>query len=79
MAHKTQKFELQEFGWWIEILTYNPTYMYYFGVFDSYREAESAKNGYIQDLREEGAEIINLEIEKCQPRRINTSVVPFSI
>ena len=78
MNNKTQKFELPEFGWWIEILTNKPIHRYYFGVFESYRAAESAKHGYIQDLITEGAEIINIEIERCQPQPSTTSVIPVS-
>ena len=78
MNNKTQRWELAEFGWWIEILTNKPIHKYYFGVFESYRAAESAKPGYIQDLTAEGAEIINIEIEKCQPQPSTTSVIPVS-
>ena len=51
----------QEFGWWIEILTSNPDYLYYFGAFDSYWEAEWFKDGYIRDLDEEKAKIVNID------------------
>ena len=78
MNNKTQKLELPEFGWWIEILTDKPIHRYYFGVFESYRTAKSAKHGYVQDLTAEGAEIINIEIEKCQPQPSTTSVIPVS-
>ena len=60
----------EEFGWWIEILTNNPNYIYYFGAFDSCREAEQSQNMYIQDLEEEKAEIVEIEIEQCQPRKL---------
>ena len=70
--------KIQEFGWWIEILTDSPNYRYYFGPFDSYYEAEWSKKGYIQDLEEEGAIIINTEIEQCQPKQLDMPIVPFS-
>ena len=73
-----QKIQIQEFGWWIEILTDNPRYIYYFGPFDSYWEAEWHKNGYIHDLKEEEAKIINIEIEKCQPKVLTFSAMSFS-
>ena len=60
----------EEFGWWIEILTSNPDYIYYFGAFDSCWEAEQSKSIYIQDLEEEKAEIVEVEIEQCQPREL---------
>ena len=68
----------QEFGWWIEILTSNPDYIYYFGAFDSYWEAEWFKNGYIQDLEEEKAKIVNIEITECQPKQLTIPIKPFS-
>ena len=69
--------ESQEFGWWIEILTSNPDYIYYFGAFESYWEAEWLKSGYIEDLKEEEAEIINTEITQCQPKQLTISVTRF--
>lgn len=70
--------EIKEFGWWIWILTNNPRYIYYFGFFDNYWEAEWSKDGYIQDLEEEGAEIVDVEIEKCQPRQLTIPITPFN-
>ena len=75
MINKRQQFDnAQEFGWWIEILTNKPMYMYYFGFFNSYWEAEFSKNGYIEDLQKEGAEIVNIKIEKCQPKQLTFRV-----
>lgn len=73
MDKKTQKF-----GWWIEILTNNPNYLYYFGSFNSYWEAEWAKSGYIQDLKEEKAIIVDIQINKCQPKELDMPIVSFS-
>lgn len=70
--------KLQKFGWWIEILTNNPNYLYYFGSFDNYWEAEWSKNGYIQDLEEERAIIVNIEINQCQPKKLDMPIVSFS-
>ena len=64
--HKT----IHEFGWWIEIITVKPICIYYFGVFNSVYEAEQFKNGYIQDLHQEQAEIVNVEIKQCQPSNL---------
>ena len=72
------QFKVHEFGWWIEILTDNPNYIYYFGPFDSYWEAEWHKSGYIEDLEAEKARIVNVEIEKCQPRQLDRPIVLFS-
>ncbi len=68
----------QELDWWIEILTNNPSCIYYFGPFESYWEAEWAKNGYIQDLDQEKAEIVNIEIEQCQPKELTIPATSFS-
>ena len=78
MNKKPQEFELHEFGWWIGILTGNPSYKYYFGDFETYWEARWAVNGYIQDLEEEGAKILDVEIERCQPKHLTIDVMPFS-
>lgn len=60
----------KEFGWWIEILTNNPDYIYYFGAFNSYWEAEQSKDTYIRDLEEERAKIVEIKIEQCQPKQL---------
>lgn len=73
-----RRLEIYEFGWWMRILTDNPNYMYYFGPFDSYWEAEWRKSGYVQDLEEEKAKVINIEIEKCQPEKLGEPIVRFS-
>ena len=70
--------KIQEFGWWIKILTDQPIYTYYFGAFDTYWEAEWCKNGYIQDLNEEKVKIVDIKIEKCKPKRLSNPIMPFS-
>ena len=72
------KNKTQESGWWIEILTNNPNYTYYFGPFNSYWKAEWSKNGYIQDLEQEKALIANVAIGKWQPRQLTFAAMPFS-
>ena len=68
----------QESGWWLKILTDKPMYIYYFGVFKTYSEAESYKNGYIQDLRQEESEIVDIQIKQCQPKQLTISVMSLS-
>ena len=77
MDKELQEFELHEFGWWIEILTDKPSYIYYFGDFKTYWEAEWNKSGYVQDLEEEGAKIINIQVEQCKPKQLTISIMPF--
>ena len=53
--------------WWIEISTAQPWCIYYFGPFDSAEEAQSSQAGYIEDLQEEGAEGVSVQIKQCTP------------
>ena len=64
----------QEFSWWIKILANKPMYIYYFGPFNTYYEAEWHKNGYIQDLSQEGNHIIDIQINRCQPKQLTIPV-----
>jgi hypothetical protein len=52
-------------AWWLEIKTSQPNCTYYFGPFDSEAEAESLKNGYIEDLEAEGAQNIRSTMMRC--------------
>lgn len=57
-------------AWWVEVATYNPCCIYYFGPFIRYREAEFYQSGYIEDLKQENAEILVVEIKQCQPKKL---------
>lgn len=70
--------QTQEFGWWIKISTKRPSYTYYFGTFSSYWELQRLKDGYIQDLVEEGAKIVDIQIERCQPKQLTIPVMSLS-
>ncbi|MDJ0712829.1 MAG: DUF1816 domain-containing protein [Prochloraceae cyanobacterium] len=59
---------------WIEINTTIPQCTYYFGPFDTLEEAAECQNGYIEDLIEEGASGINVNIKKCQPQTLTVEV-----
>jgi hypothetical protein len=63
------------FAWWLEIFTRNPNCIYYFGPFDSSNEAEMSQLGYIEDLTEEGAEVLTVKIKWYQPTRLDISNV----
>ena len=65
MSKKSQKSDQ-----WIRILKNKPGCMYYFGAFNSYSEAKTSKNGYIQDLKKKGAEIVNYKIEQGKPEQL---------
>ncbi|MGF1534943.1 MAG: DUF1816 domain-containing protein [Elainellaceae cyanobacterium] len=63
---------LQALGlaWWIEVRTDNPAYTYYFGPFMAQDEAEAAKGGYLQDLEQEGATIVQATTMRTKPTRL---------
>lgn len=54
--------------WWLEILTDNPRCLYYFGPFDSAADAQDHQSGYVEDLQQEGAENISVQVKQCQPQ-----------
>ncbi|KYC35155.1 hypothetical protein WA1_08295 [Scytonema hofmannii PCC 7110] len=59
----------QGFGlaWWVEVVTQNPRCTYYFGPFLSSTEAKTAIKGYIEDLEQEGAQGIAINVKRCKP------------
>lgn len=59
-----------EFGWWIEMVTALPHCTYYFGPFTDFQEAQAAQQGYLDDLNQEGAQVIEFEIHQCQPQEL---------
>lgn len=56
--------------WWIKIQTKVPACTYYFGPFSSQKEARNSQTGYIDDLRQEGAQEIAVEIGKAAPKQL---------
>ena len=56
--------------WWVEIQTKNPQCTYYFGPFETAVEARGSQDGYLEDLRQEQAQIITVEIKQCQPKEL---------
>ena len=53
--------------WWVEIHTTIPRCTYFFGPFDSVKEAKQKQTGYVDDLVQEKAWGITVEIKQCQP------------
>ncbi|MDJ0508476.1 MAG: DUF1816 domain-containing protein [Crocosphaera sp.] len=53
--------------WWVELETTHPHCIYYFGPFESFTEAYNCQGGYVEDLEEEGARGIIVNIKQCQP------------
>lgn len=59
--------------WWIEIVTANPCCTYYFGPFVSEKQAQLSCSGYIEDLKQEEAQILTINIKRCQPEELTIS------
>jgi len=49
--------------WWVRITTTEPECIYYFGPFDSEKEANQARPGYVEDLQNEGAQKIETSLK----------------
>ncbi len=74
-------------AYWVKIDTERPCCTYYFGPFIKAKEAEAAKIGYIEDLKQEGALGITVTIDHFKPQELticddlaemfDSSVVPI--
>jgi glucan phosphorylase len=60
-------FNQLELFWWVEIKTAVPRCTYYFGPFDSEKEAQLSRSGYVEDLYQEEARDIIALVKQCQP------------
>ena len=69
-SSETLEKEQIKIAWWVEIITTKPCCTYYFGSFKSVKEAVFAQDGYIEDLVNEGAQKITVEIKYCNPRKL---------
>ena len=66
-------FESFGWAWWVEIITKTPRCTYYFGPFLSIKEANAAKSGYVEDLEQEGAQGIIIDVKRCKPAILTIS------
>jgi hypothetical protein len=57
-------------AWWVEVITEDPSCIYYFGPFVSDKEAKLNQSGYIEDLEQEEAKIITVDIKQYQPKSL---------
>ena len=57
-----QLFGLFRKSWWLEISTASPRCEYYFGPFRSESEAVQARSGYVEDLEQEGSELLRVSV-----------------
>lgn len=60
-------------AWWVEVTTDSPRCTYYFGPFASSEEANASKQGYVDDLVQEGAQGIRVALKRCKPTRLTVS------
>lgn len=57
-------------AFWVKIETQKPSCTYYFGPFVTVKEAKSAQVGYLEDLNQEGAFGITVDIQRCKPTEL---------
>ncbi len=55
---------------WVEIVTEQPRRTYYFGPFACVKSAQKAISGYIEDLKQESAQVIAVTFKRAQPREL---------
>ncbi|MBE7383885.1 MAG: DUF1816 domain-containing protein [Leptolyngbya sp. SIO1E4] len=65
------------FAWWIEVRTTIPICAYYFGPFESERDAQSNQHPYVEDLVQEKAKGITVEIIRCEPKELTIAPEPY--
>ena len=65
----------------VKVVTDNRGCTYYFGPFASAKEAKLYQPGYIEDLVQEEAQIIAVDVNRCAPKRLTSfeEEVPESI
>jgi Domain of unknown function (DUF1816) len=68
-TYQTAETPLKE-AWWLEVGTFDPLCLYYFGSFENEQEADAEREGYLQDLRNESSHIIFARSRFCQPRKL---------
>ena len=59
--------------WWVKISTSQPKCVYYFGSFNDKSEAMEALPGYVEDLEQEQAAGILVEIKQEHPQLLTIS------
>jgi Domain of unknown function (DUF1816) len=61
-------FRILKMPWWVEIKTTLPLCIYYFGPFHCKKTARLSQSGYIEDLVQEKACGITVEIKQLRPK-----------
>lgn len=57
-------------AYWVKVETEKPSCTYYFGPFVSALDAETDQSGYVEDLKQEGAQGITVKIQRCKPTKL---------
>lgn len=57
-------------AYWVKIETNKPSCTYYFGPFLNNKDAQLAQAGYLEDLNQEGAVNIRVDIKRCKPTEL---------
>ena len=57
-------------AFWVKVETEIPSCTYYFGPFVSQLDAEVDRSGYVEDLKQEGAQGITVNIQRCKPTEL---------
>ena len=55
---------------WVEIVTEQPQCTYYFGPFACAKSAQKAVLGYIEDLKQESAQVIAVTFKRVHPKEV---------
>jgi Domain of unknown function (DUF1816) len=57
-------------AWWVEVTTDSPRCVYYFGPFSNSKTARESQSGYVEDLEQEGAQNIVINVKRCKPKNL---------
>ena len=63
-------FKRYQSPWWVQISTHIPRCIYFFGPFDNSKEAKIFQDGYIEDLIQEKAHGITVEVKQLKPKHL---------
>jgi Domain of unknown function (DUF1816) len=57
-------------AYWLEVVTDNPSCLYYFGPFATSAQARQSEPGYLEDLEHEGAHVLVTKVQRCRPKSL---------
>jgi hypothetical protein len=55
---------------WVEIVTEKPRCTYYFGPFACTKPAQKAVSGYLEDLKQESAQVVAVNFKRFHPSEL---------